>query len=230
MAKIYGNTTATPLNPDMFGSGDIPISKAVKIDRITPMLPTGLYVLESSAIMVETEETDIDEEGIERPYVSLILAENTADMEANTEGVFYVYIARPWQDTPYKGSKFDSHLTIIGAADYISLGLGCRNMVDLTMHYDGTKNIPTLTVEERADDFRKIKAGVELELIAGRKKIVIGDRYGVGIYENNGSYDLSPLEVFTPEGDHPYCAANKLYVDTKIGDINSILATLVEVE
>ena len=302
MDEIYGNPTTTPMNPDMFGTGGIPISKAVKIDRITPMLPTGLYVLESSAIMVETEETSIDKESywvetgemlqitpfcnehetmmttesgkpifyitidlsqeganaypyadtgfyavldidhlnyivlqkatkeIARPYVSLMLAENTADNESNFTQVFYVYIARPWQATPYKGSKFDSYLSIVGSADYINLGLGCRNIVDLVMHYNGTKNIPTLTVEERADDFRKIKAGVELELIGGGKKLVIGDRYGIGVYENNNNYNLASMEVFTPDDDAPYCATNKLYVDTAIGSIETALDSIIAIQ
>ena len=99
-------------------------------------------------------------------------------------------------------------------------------------------------ISDKMDKFGDVEQ-VEINTFNGKAvftegDIFIGARGGgcflsspvssAGIYQYPYDGSLAPLEVITPEGNAPYAAANKLYVDTAIGSIETALDSIIAIQ
>ena len=74
----------------------------------------------------------------------------------------------------------------------------------------------------------------DYELMIGSKQgaCFVSEMSGkAGIYQYPYDGSLATLQLYTPEGDNaPYCAANKLYVDTKLGSVEAALDSIIAIQ
>ncbi len=158
------------------------------IDKITPCIKSGIYIVKNNKLLVETELKNGN-----NPYVSLEIATST-----NKDNLWYLYISTPEGVNPTK--KFDSKITIIGPGEYTYSSLGLQSFVEYTSHYDGTTSPPTLSYEVVPDNSGISIVTTETE---NGHTITITDADGVQTFEilNGTQGPQGPQGIQGPKGD-----------------------------
>lgn len=225
MAKIYGNTTTTPLNPEKFGSTGKPYADY--------MLLTSDNLLDDISapqkFIFQVDCTFYDSRGGALDFIlkaqagTVLYATFKPKVLGGTQLRIYEFIGSV--TTQQSGTPpFEYSRNIIVEYD---TGTG-----DLTIREPKMDKFADVTNINVTTPYAK-EIVTDYELMIGSKNgacFISGMSGLAGIYRYPYDGGLAQLELHTPEGDAPYAAANKLYVDTAIGSIETALDSIIAIQ